>query len=62
MKDVRRSSGEAEETAAPAVDAITILENLIELDRMLDEPSRARLGALPYVELSKHLKIRPPSR
>jgi hypothetical protein len=40
------------------LDAGTILDNVVSLDRMLDEGSRRRLGELPYLELSKHLKIK----
>ena len=40
------------------VDAITILDNVVRLDQMLDERSRQELGELPYLELSKHLKIK----
>jgi hypothetical protein len=40
------------------VDATTILDNVVELDRMLDEGSREKLGEVPYLELSKHLKIK----
>jgi hypothetical protein len=46
------------EQPANAVDAITILDNVVRLDRMLDERSREELGELPYLELSKHLKIK----
>jgi hypothetical protein len=46
---------EAEE---PAIDAITVLDNVVRLDQMLDERSRVELGQLPYLELSKHLKIK----
>jgi hypothetical protein len=47
------------EHSASAVDAITILDNIVRLDQMLDERSRQELGKLPYLELSKHLKIKP---
>jgi hypothetical protein len=53
MKESVRDEG-----ADPRVDATTILENLIELDQLLDERSRRDLGALPYLELSKYVKIR----
>ena len=43
---------------AEVVDATTILDNIVRLDQMLDEGSRRQLGELPYVELSKHLKIK----
>jgi len=39
-------------------DAATILDNVVQLDEMLDEGSRAKLAELPYLELSKHLKIK----
>ena len=48
----------AAEVGVPALDADTILDNVVSLDRMLDEGSRRRLGAMPYLELSKHLKIK----
>ena len=48
----------AAEVAVPPLDADTILDNVVSLDRMLDEGSRRRLGAMPYLELSKHLKIK----
>ena len=41
-----------------SVDATTILDNVVQLDEMLDEGSRAKLAELPYLELSKHLKIK----
>lgn len=47
-----------EEGEHPVMDASTILENLVRLDQMLDEGSRRELGELPYLELSKHLKIK----
>ena len=43
---------------AEVVDATTILDNVVRLDQMLDEGSRRQLGELPYLELSKHLKIK----
>jgi hypothetical protein len=42
----------------PPVDATTILDNVVRLDQMLDEGSRRELGELPFLELSKHLKIK----
>jgi len=42
----------------PRVDATTILDNVVQLDEMLDEGSRRKLSELPYLELSKHLKIK----
>ena len=47
-----------EAPVAHPVDATTILDNVVELDRMLDEGSREKLAELPYLELSKHLKIK----
>lgn len=44
--------------AGDAVDATTILDNVVRLDQMLDESTRRELAALPYLELSKHLKIK----
>ncbi len=46
------------EEAGDTVDATTILDNVVRLDEMLDEGSRRELGELPYLELSKHLKIK----
>jgi len=46
------------ERIAPALDATTILDNVVSLDRLLDEGSRRELGEVPYLELSKHLKIK----
>ncbi len=40
------------------VDATTILENVVRLDQMIDEGSLRELGALPFLELSKHLRIK----
>lgn len=40
------------------VDATTILDNVVHLDELLDERSREELDQVPYLELSKHLKIR----
>jgi hypothetical protein len=61
MKDALQDPLDAHEpgeTSHDLADATTILENLIELDQLLDEGSRRALGALPYLELSKCLKIR----
>lgn len=46
------------ERVAQAIDVTTILDNVVSLDRMLDEGSRRQLGEVPYLELSKHLKIK----
>jgi hypothetical protein len=51
---------DASQTAERTLDATTILENVVRLDQMLDEGSRRELGELPYLELSKHLKIKKP--
>ncbi len=45
---------------ATSVDVATILDNVVRLDQMLDEGSREQLAELPYLELSKHLKIKKP--
>ena len=47
-----------EDRAERAIDATTILDNVVQLDEMLDEGSRRELGEVPYLELSKHLKIK----
>ncbi len=49
------------EGAPDAIDVATILDNVVRLDQMLDESSRRQLAELPYLELSKHLKIKKPS-
>jgi hypothetical protein len=41
------------EQPANAVDAITILDNVVRLDQMLDERSREELGELPYTSSSR---------
>jgi len=46
------------EGASGAVDVATILDNVVHLDQLLDEGSRKQLAELPYLELSKHLKIK----
>jgi len=46
------------EGAPGAVDVATILDNVVHLDQLLDEGSRKQLAELPYLELSKHLKIK----
>ncbi|MGH7855958.1 MAG: hypothetical protein ACREQY_01420 [Candidatus Binatia bacterium] len=40
------------------LDVQTILENVVQLDELLDEGSRRGLEALPFLELSKHVRIR----
>jgi hypothetical protein len=61
-KELRPKRDEAlrglDEAESPPVDVTTILENVVRLDQMLDEGSRRELGELPYLELSKHLKIK----
>ena len=42
-----------------AVDAETVLDNVVELDRLLDDTSRREVDALPVLELSKHMRVRP---
>ena len=56
--DTMRSLARAAGSDVVPPDVERILDNLVELDRMLDEGSRRELDALPYLELSKHLKIR----
>ena len=46
------------EAAPDVVDVARILDNVVQLDQMLDEGSRKQLAELPYLELSKHLKIK----
>jgi hypothetical protein len=46
------------EAERPANVVDTILDNVAGLDQMLDEGSRKKLGGLPYLELSKYLKIK----
>lgn len=56
---VRPGTDEAHEgERAAAVDVATILDNVVLLDQILDEGSRRELDQLPYLELSKHLKIK----
>lgn len=43
------------------LDVATILDNLVELDQLLDETSRRKLSGLPYLEFSKHVRIRRAS-
>jgi hypothetical protein len=61
-KELRPKRDEAlwgpDEAESPPVDATTILENVVRLDQMLDEGSRRELGEVPYLELSKHLRIK----
>ncbi|MGH7805199.1 MAG: hypothetical protein ACREQJ_12705 [Candidatus Binatia bacterium] len=40
------------------VDAETVLDNVVELDKLLDEKSRREVDALPVLELSKHMRVR----
>ena len=46
------------EAAPDVADVARILDNVVHLDQMLDEGSRKQLAELPYLELSKHLKIK----
>ena len=48
------------EATPDTVDVATILDNVVRLDQMLDEGSRQQLAELPYLELSKHLRIKKP--
>ena len=57
-KVVRLVGDEPLDVGIRRVDATTILDNVVQLDEMLDEGSRRQLAELPYLELSKHLKIR----
>ena len=50
-----RLNDHVEEARQPDVE--TILENVVKLEEMLDEGSKRELDALPYLELSKHLRI-----
>jgi hypothetical protein len=57
-----RAEGSSSSEGVPdAIDVATILDNVVRLDQMLDESSRRQLAELPYLELSKHLKIKKPS-
>ena len=42
-----------------AVDTETVLGNVVELDRLLDETSRREVDSLPVLELSKHMRVKP---
>ena len=57
---VRMVGEEVPEETLPGatIDVATILDNVVRLDQMLDEGSRRQLAELPYLELSKHLKIK----
>ena len=48
---------EADDRAAE-VDAETVLDNVVELDKLLDDKSRREVDALPVLELSKHMRVR----
>jgi hypothetical protein len=41
-----------------AVDTKTVLDNVVELDRLLDDTSRREVDSLPVLELSKHMRVR----
>lgn len=60
LPNAPRSSNAGGGDPKQQLDAVTILENLVQLDQILDETSRRELGGLPYLELSKHLRIRRP--
>ena len=52
---------EADDRAAE-VDAETVLDNVVELDRLLnDGNSRREVDSLPVLELSKHMRVRVPA-
>ena len=51
---------EAEEDAG-TVDTETVLDNVVELDRLLDDNSRREVDSLPVLELSKHMRVRSMS-
>jgi hypothetical protein len=44
------------------VAAETVLDNVVELDRLLDEGSRREVDALPVLELSKHMRVRAAAK
>ena len=48
---------EADDRAAE-VDAETVLDNVVELDKLLDDKSRREVDSLPVLELSKHMRVR----
>ena len=49
---------EADDRAAE-VDAETVLDNVVELDKLLDDGnSRREVDSLPVLELSKHMRVR----
>ena len=48
---------EADDRAAE-VDAETVLDNVVELDKLLDDKSRREVDSLPVPELSKHMRVR----
>ena len=56
---VRSTRGDEAEEEAGSVDTDTVLDNVVELDRLLDENSRKEVDSLPVLELSKHMKVRP---
>jgi hypothetical protein len=60
MQRTGRIFGAVELDDGPSLDVATILDNLVELDRMLEDGSR--LDSIPYLELSKHLRIRNTNR
>jgi hypothetical protein len=60
MKDaiVRSPRRLKADDGAAEVDAETVLDNVVELDKLLDDKSRRELDALPVLELSKHMRVR----
>jgi hypothetical protein len=57
-REMGRPSDTSDDPAEGSIDAIRILENVVHLDEVLDEGSRRELGEVPYLELSKHLRIK----
>ena len=56
---VQRPRAEVADADAGAVDTETVLDNVVELDRLLDDKSRREVDSLPVLELSKHMKVKP---
>ena len=56
VRNPRRS--DADDRSAE-VDAETVLDNVVELDKLLDDGnSRREVDSLPVLELSKHMRVR----
>jgi hypothetical protein len=58
---VRSPRADEAEEEAGTVDTDTVLDNVVELDRLLDEVSRKEVDSLPVLELSKHMRVRSVS-